>query len=408
MKRKMNLTPKEVEIKDSIGDVYSAFVTGGYDTKGNMVTIQDALTNPDSHLTFTRAITEIIQETIEPTLIGHLLLNTLYTNDRGSTQVTIRTLGPLGEVDFDIPEHGEYPEIKPGRSQASLVTTNYCKSGCKIVITEEMLASSQWNIIELMIRDSTKALARWKEKKIFDLLTTVGNVVFDNASPATAEIGRTLGRDIYGVGNGSMTHPDLIDMYSSLLSKGYIPNVLLVNPMHWAMFAKDPLIREAGMIKGDISAWLASQVTPVNPYAKIRPWTQATRMGNFSRQEVTLAETELLSDTAPKIPGYSPLSGITVIPSHYMPLNSAANTADIVMLDTNNAGAVIVNEELMLDGWEDKERDLQKVKLREKYALALYDNGRAVAVAKNISLEPNEIINNPSVVIQDLQPISRK
>lgn len=397
--KQIKFTKEDAEIKDSIQNIYSAFVTGGYDLAGNTVTIQDALNDADSHLVFKRVITEIIQETIEPTLIGHMLLETIYTNEQGASQIVIRTLGPVGEIDFDIPEGGEYPEIKPGRNQQSIVTAQYSKSGCKLKITEELLASSQWNIIEILIRDAAKALARWKERKIFNMLSSVGNVVFDNVNPNASELGRTQGRDILGAGNGSMTQANLIDMYSSLLTKGYVPNVILVHPLQWAMFAKDPIIREAGMIKGDISQWLTSQISPVNPYARIRPWTTATRLGNQDRQDLSLEETSLLSRSTPRIPSYSPLSGLTIIPSHYVPFDPINNTADLIMMDTTRSGAVIVNETLMLDQWEEKERDISVIKMREKYALALYDQGRAVAVAKNISLEANEVQLNPIQVL---------
>lgn len=408
MLKQIYLNQEEVAIKDSIENVYSAFRTGGYDAKGQFLEIKDALSTQDSHLAFARAITEIVQETIEPNLIGTYLLNQIYTTDRGTTQVTIRTLGPLGAVNLDIAEDGEYPEVGVGRNQSSLVTANYTKCGLKVKITEEMIQASQWNMIEYWIKEATKALARWKETKIFNLLTSVGNLVFDNANPSAAEIGRTLGRDINGVGNGSMTHSDLIDLYSSLLTKGYLPNVILVHPLHWAMFAKDPIIREAGLVKGDIREWLTSQISPVNPYAKIKPWTQATRLGNFWSEELNLSETALLANSKPVIPSYSPLSGITVIPSHYMTIDTTANTASIIMLDTNNAGAVIINEEITLDSWDEKERDLKVIKLREKYAIVLFDNGRAVAVARNISLEPNETFTNPQVILENLAPISRK
>lgn len=408
--KQIKLSPQEVEIKDSIENIYAAFTSGGFDVDGNKLEISDALADPDSHLAFNRVITEIIQETIEPTLIGHLLLETIYTNEKAQNQVVIRTLGPVGEIDFDIPEGGEYPEIKPGRNQQSMVTAHYSKSGCKLKITEELVQASQWNIIEIIIRDTAKALARWKERKIFNMLSDSGTLVFDNFNPNDSELGRTQGRDIHGAGNGSMTQSNLIDMYSSLLTKGYTPNVILVHPMQWAMFAKDPIIREAGMIKGDISQWLVSQVSPINPYAKIRPWTQATRLGNQDRQDLSAQETALLSKATPKIPSYSPLSGLTIIPSHYVRFDPVNNVADLIMMDTTRAGAVIVNETLMLDQWEEKERDLTVIKMREKYALVSYDQGRAIAVARNISLEANEVQLNPIQVLGagEITPIAPK
>lgn len=389
-------------------NIETAFKTGGYDLSGERLTIADALAYPDSHLAIQKVVTELIQDSVEPNLIGHLLLEQMFTTDRGQNQVTIRTLGALGGYDFTIPEEGEYPEIGLGRGQQNVIEAKYGKYGAKIKISEEMLAGSQWNLIDHWIRKTVSALARFKEEKIFAMLDQFGEVVFDNVNPASAAIGRTLGRDIYGQGNGSMTSGDLIDMYSHLLQQGYTPNVILVHPLHWAMFAKDPIIREAGLARGDISQWLASQVSPVNPYKYISGWTSASRAANGDAQRLTQEEANQLLQTKPTIPSYSPLSGLTVIPSPYVPYDEATNTASIIMLDTRNTGVLVTNEPLTIDGWDEKANDLKVIKLREKYALALYDQGRAVAIARNISLEPNEIFNNPQITLDNLPVISRK
>ena len=96
------------------------------------------------------------------------------------------------------------------------------------------------------------------------------------------------------------------------------------------------------------------------------------------------------------------------MPSPYVPYDETTNTASIIMLDTRNTGVFITNEPLTIDGWDEKANDLKVIKLREKYALALYDQGRAVAIARNVSLEPNEIFNNPQITIENLPVISRK
>ena len=391
-------------------NIETAFKTGGYDLSGERLTIADALAYPDSHLAIQKVVTELIQDSVEPNLIGHLLLEQMFTTDRGQNQVTIRTLGALGGYDFTIPEEGEYPEIGLGRGQQNVIEAKYGKYGAKIKISEEMLAGSQWNLIDHWIRKTVSALARFKEEKIFAMLDQYGEVVFDNANPThpNVKIGRTLGRDIYGNGNGSMTSGDLIDMYSHLLQQGYTPNVILVHPLHWAMFAKDPIIREAGLARGDISQWLASQVSPVNPYKYISGWTSASRAANGDAQRLTQEEANQLLQTKPTIPSYSPLSGLTVIPSPYVPYDEDTNTASIIMLDTRNTGVLVTNEPLTIDGWDEKANDLKVIKLREKYALALYDQGRAVAIARNISLEPNEIFNNPQITLDNLPVISRK
>lgn len=401
-------TEKQDEILAIADNIQTAFKTGGFDLSGERISIQDALAYPDSHLAIQKVVTELVQDSIEPNLIGHMLLEQMFTTDRGQRQVTIRTLGALGGYDFTIPEEGEYPEIGLGRGQQNVIQANYGKYGAKLKISEEMLAGSQWNLIDHWIRKTVSALARFKEEKIFAIIDEQGETVFDNTNPSSAVIGRTLGRDIYGQGNGSMTTGDLIDMYSHLLMQGYVPNVILVHPLHWAMFAKDPIIREAGLARGDISQWLASQVSPVNPYKYISEWTSASRAANGDAQRLTKEESNQLLQTKPTLPSYSPLSGLTVIPSPYVPYDETTNTASIIMLDTRNTGVFITNEPLTIDGWDEKANDLKVIKLREKYALALYDQGRAVAIARNVSLEPNEIFNNPQITIENLPVISRK
>ena len=238
-----------------------------------------------------------------------------------------------------------------------------------------------------------------------------GNTVYDNLTPnaANVAIGRTTGRNIYGQGNGSVTVSDLLDMYGYLLSKGYVPNVIIVHPMHWALFAKDPIIREAGLARGDINQWVNSQVSPINPYKYIAGWNDTLRGANGSRQEVTSAERNILERTPPTIPAYSgPLAGLTVLVSEFVPYDEVAKTASIFMVDTRNTGVLITNETLNLQDWDEPTNDIKVFKLREKYALAMYDRGEAVAVARNVSLEPNEIFNNPQIVIDDLPVINHK
>lgn len=400
---------KKAIVSEISDNLRTAFKTGGLDTKGNPYTISDALSTPDSHLAVQRVVTEIIQESIEPTLIGHLLVDNMYTTERGTSQVTIRTLGSLGGVDFEIAEEGEYPEVGLNRGQQTTLQAQYGKYGAKIKISEEMIQSSQWNLIDQWIRKTVQALARYKEAKIFKMLKDFGTTVFDNLDPASATIGRTLGRDIHGQGNGSMTTGDLVDMYSHLLMQGYRPNIILVHPLHWAMFAKDPIIREAGLARGDISQWLNSQVSPLNPYKYITGWTSTSKAANGDSQRLTQEEQNILNREAPVMPAYAgPLNGLTLLVSEYVPYDEATNTADIIMLDTRNTGVLITNEPLVIDNWDEKANDMKIFKLREKYALAMYEQGRAVAIAKNISLEPNEIFNNPQIVIDNLPVINRK
>lgn len=386
-----------------VDNVVSAFRTGGLDSTGKQYTITDALAVPDSTMIIKEAITTLIQDSVEPNLIGHLLVDHMYMPDAFDS-LKIHTIGALGEVDFFVPEAGEYPEISYAAGQGSVLHANIGKFGAKIKFTEEMIKRSQWNVMGMWVEKVVKAMARFKEDLIFKMILEQGTVVFDNVDTQSATIGRTLGRNIKGVGNGSMTASDLIDMYSHLLEQGYTGNVLLVHPLHWAMFAKDPIIREAGVARGDITQWLQSQVSPANPYKYLAGQT----LPRPYRRTINEAEAEQVLQTTPNVAQFSPLSGLTVIPSPRVPYDKATKTASVIMLDSNNTGALITAETLQLDEWDEKTNDVSVVRVKERYGMVAYDDGKAIAIARNISLEPNEFFYNPQHMLTNVPDIVRK
>jgi hypothetical protein len=101
------------------------------------------------------------------------------------------------------------------------------------------------------------ALARHKEEYIFDFITRLGTPVFDNSpaarlpsAPVQPIKGVTTGRNYKGVLNGSMTVDDIFDMYAAVLLNGFTPDTMLVHPMAWLMWVKDPVLREFAIQAG--------------------------------------------------------------------------------------------------------------------------------------------------------------
>ena len=134
-------TKQELEIQDEIASVYAAFNNGGIDQSGMKLSIQDAINTPMASMSFKRVITEVMQEAIEPILIGTRLINTIRLDGYG-LQVNFGTLGAIGPADLSMAEGQEYPEfsIQKGGGTA---TANIGKHGIAIKITEEMLKFSQ-------------------------------------------------------------------------------------------------------------------------------------------------------------------------------------------------------------------------------------------------------------------------
>lgn len=395
---------KYTHIEDSqlplLEDVKSLFLSG-VDAKGNHMTVKDALNLPNSSSIVRRAIEEVVLKPIQPNLIGARLVTTTFVQNPSRT-ISIRSLGAVDTIDFFVPEEGEYPEISASMGQGSMLEIRFSKYGCKFKISDELIEYSNWDMITHQIQEVVNALARFRDKKIMEMLFNRGMIVFDNDNPNASLVGRSGGRNITGAGNGSLTQEDLIDMYAAVVANGYTPNVILCHPLHWAMFAKDPILRESGIIKGNMGEWLSSVFNPVNPYQGL-PNVPGLR-GDLTSQEAV----ELDRTSKPTIPSYSPLSGLTVLTSPLVPFDPVKRTADVLMIDTNNSGILAVSELLNMDEWEEKRNDLKVIKFREKWGLEVKDNGRAIAVAKNISLEPNEMFVNPQIVMDNVVPIKRK
>ena len=47
-----------------------------------------------------------------------------------------------------------------------------------------------------------------------------------------------------------MTVDDIFDMYAAVLLNGFVPDTLLVHPMAWLMWVKDPVLREFAIQAG--------------------------------------------------------------------------------------------------------------------------------------------------------------
>ena len=74
-----------------------------------------------------------------------------------------------------------------------------------------------------------------------------------------------------------------------------------------------------------------------------------------------------------------------------MPYNERNETCDIMIFDSANLGALVVDEDVSMDSWEDMNADIIKVKLKERYAFAVYEDGLATGVMRNVPIKANEI-----------------
>ena len=396
-------------------DLYEIVTNNGYTSDGVKFEIADALATPDSGQLLGQIYTEVVQELIELQAIGQRLVQTIRHDDIIGESTTFKWYG-AGNIPFVVRGvSGEYPEFTLAAGKSSTIRAQFMQRGLTVKITAENIKYSRWDLIRAHITQAGLALQRAKEALIFQTFEQAGVVVFDNndpmnggsgTDPVTSVKGRGTGRDRYGNKNGSLTYEDYVDMVSIMISNGYNPNVLLVHPLCLPIFQKDPILRHIGLVNGNPEAFLNSSRTAPNAYKNgtVDTWRRQQRAANGNSQTLSDRDVNLLSTTTPELPSFHPLSGMTVIVSPMVPYDPTSKTTSLILIDTS--ASAILNEQvpLTVNAWEEMSREIQVVRIKEAYSVDVIDEGRGIAVAKNIPLVPNEIYNDPQIVINDLTP----
>lgn len=328
----------------------------------------DALSTPDASILIGKVVSNIVKEAIEPLLVGTSLLHTIRFS--AGQQITFPAAGAFTAE--DIPEGGEYPERK--LEVAGTVTAFIGKSGVKVRITDEMLRYSQYDVMSMHIRAAGRALARHKETKIFNMLRNEGAVTFDNNTGNK----KTSGRASDGTGNGTITLDDLLVMYSKIVTKGFVPNALLMSPLGWLLFARDPILRAFGFANG------GPMFGPMQGQPGLaKSWYQ----GGVNVGPV--ASAPYAATTYTNVPNMFP-SPLRIIVSPFLSYTAAsggtAAKTDIIMADTNELGIIVIDEDVVNEEWDDPSRDIRTIKFRERYGLGILNEGQAISIAKNVSI----------------------
>ncbi len=365
---------------------------------GSTMTLQDALSSTNAPLLMPKVISNIVKEAVEPLLVGTSLLQRM--NYRYGQTISFPSVGAMDAA--DLAEGQEYPE----RSLAmggSTVTATIGKVGIAVKVTEEMIRYSQFDVIGMHLRAAGRALARHKEKKIFNYISNLGVRVFDNVTPSGSVKGVTTGRDLHGAGNGSLTMDDLFDAYAQVIVQGFTPNTLLMHPLTWVMFVKDPTLRTFVLANGGGTFFATHTGNP----AGRAPWDASSQggLGLSGGQNIipggqapnsSLTPSNLLSypqdiNSAPVLPNYFNVP-FRIIVSPFVPFDPRRKLTDIYMFDSNELGVLIVDEDVTTEEFDDPRVDMRKIKLRERYAIGILSEGQGVAVIKNVHVVPNEIV----------------
>lgn len=360
---------KYVELCDALDEDAKKMVDNG---------LKDAVETSSAALLIPKVITQLVREAAQPFMVGESLMRRI--NFSAGEQITFPASGG-GMWAEDIPPGGEYPEQT--MEFAGYVTANIGKSGLKVRITDEMLRYSMYDVMSMHVQSASRALQRHKENKIFQLISNEGFVTFDNTTPGNSTQGYTTGRAISGLYNKTITLDDLFVMYADMLNAGFIPNVLLMNPMGWLIFARDGVMRNFGFMNNGALFQAAQGQPGKGPELS----TGGVNMGPSVGME-TPGDLNPQASTYTPVPSLFP-APLSVIVSPFIDFDETSRTTDIAMADRNELGIIVVDEDPHTEQWDEPRRDIVATKIRERYGLALDNQGEAVRWAKGVRIAKN-------------------
>ena len=336
----------------------------------------DAVSSPDNTLLLPRLVSEIIKEPIPFSEPMASLLPKI--NMLGSTAlIQYPMMGSMGGQELDIGEGMEYPEGAVDMSGSTNIVIG--KSGIAIRFSAEQIRYSMYPIFSLLFKQAKQALQRWKDLKIANHILGLGVTQFDNNDGSA--LNDTTGRDQTGELNGTLSVDDLFKTYANLVTAGFTPDTLIMHPMSWLIFARDPQMRHLAWWDGGN---YFNKVQGNLPYAK----QFESQYGALGGSLGLGGESSIAGMYNANLQGFPVPLRIVVSPS--IPFTAASGTtpakSDIIMCDSSQLGVIFVDEEPTSEQWDDPSRDMLKVKIRERYAIAIANDGQAVRTIKNVNI----------------------
>lgn len=335
----------------------------------------DALGTTEATIFIPRVMTRIVREAVEPVLV----LANLFRRLRVPGATSVVQFPSVGAIQaFNIAEGEEYPDQK--LEAAGYTIAKIGKVGLKVRFTEEVLRYSSFDLVGLHVRAAGRALARLKEQKAADQLASQGILSFDNVTPGAALNGKTTGRDLDLIGNDTITIHDIFQMYADLVNAGFMPTDFIVNPIGWLIFAREPTMRAWAFQNGGA----LFQPTQGQP-GRGEP-SESPNLGPGSGGGTTFGTINQQTTFQRHATSVFP-ANIGMIVSPFIPFDTALSTTTIHLVDRDEVGVIVQDEDVVMARFEDPHRDLQIMKWRERYGLAISNDGEGMVTANSVSID---------------------
>jgi hypothetical protein len=340
---------------------YHVTVNNGFaEDGGDQVTILEAMSTPDAPILFPKAVSNVMKEAAEPLYLVTPLLSLVRLNKVRSMEFPAVNAIQAAEI----PEGQEYPEQQ--LVFAKQAEGKVSKKGVKIAFTDEIIDDSQWDVFGMHVRAASRAMARLKEQIALARFSEAATTCFDNTDPAFPD---TTGLDINGTANYSLSLDDVIDMFAAIMAENHVATDMIMHPLAWAIFAKDPIIRTFNVI-GNASVYAANLKGVRGEYGNYTG--AASALNQTAPFGINVIVSPFVSFT-PKVTGATPSVAMT----------------DIFVIDRNECGVLMVRDEMSTEEFDDPTRDIRYLKLKERYDIVILGDGEGIQVARDVNLVKN-------------------
>ena len=295
-------------------------------------------------------------------------------SDKTSGTVVVPIIGELQA--HEVSEAGAYNDeaVEINTLQYNSIEIRPKKIGLKVTLSEEVIMDSYWDIMEANLSRIGGAMARYKDEWCAREFSEHGHVVFDNSLGAQNPDAMTSGLGEDSLPNGTLSVEDFMSMCLALMANDKTPTDVIMHPLCWLVFARNAMVGQ-GLTFGAMGAM------NVNPFGT----TQGTPgfaglSNNMGPQKFILNESQAMFNL--------PMP-VNIILSPRVKFDKQNKTFDMYAIDRNNIGAIVQREDLSIEKWTNPETDVRIIKAKERYGVGIMDNGKGIAVAKNISAMPS-------------------
>lgn len=360
-----NLTDAELEayqLTDADKKLFTAFgeVLDGKTVPG--FNFKDFLASPSAKVLIPKVIIGTMRQAADPVYLASKFYKKVRL--KNGQAVMFPSIGVMRA--HDVAEGQEIPEETVDWQLHKNSLIHVGKSGVRIQYTDELQSDLEFDLISVLLAEAGRAMARLKEQKAFDEWLRHGWTVFDNSLKAKYPEAGTTGLDFNGNLNDTLSIDDLLDLIICVYNNEYTPTDLIMHPLVWACFARNGLT-------GSLTA----------------PYDRETK------REMPNAQFKLGPES---IQGRLPFA-FNVNLSPFAPIDRNAKTFDMFCVDANNVGVMIVKDDLKTEEFRDPARDLNNVKVIERYGFGTYNEGRAICSAKNISMAKSYATPERAIVL---------